>query len=140
MKDSVKVIVYDADGWLLVLRRSASHPTLGLHPDLPGGEVDSGESIAEAAQRELYEEAGFEMPLDSLCHEGTERTWFGTTRSVFSVQLDLVQPDVAISWEHDQYDWMTVYDFVRLEKPVRPDDFLDITRHYVSRLHNLQLS
>jgi bifunctional NMN adenylyltransferase/nudix hydrolase len=62
MKDAVKVIVYDADGRMLVLRRGHTHPTLALHPDLPGGYVDPGESLVEAALREVREETGLKVP------------------------------------------------------------------------------
>lgn len=132
MKDAVKVIVYDADGRMLVLRRGHTHPTLALHPDLPGGYVDPGESLIEAALREVREETGFELSPDDIQHEHTAHTPLGAAWAIFSARVETTCPSVLISWEHDQYDWMHVRDFVSIDKPAKPDHFLDLTRRYLT--------
>ena len=56
----------DADGRILLLRRTRS-PNQGLVSPI-GGKLDvvSGESPAQCAQREIREEAGLEIPIERL--------------------------------------------------------------------------
>jgi NAD+ diphosphatase len=54
---AVDVIIRNATGEILMTRR-AREPHKGKL-DLPGGFVDSGESLEEAARREVLEEVGF---------------------------------------------------------------------------------
>jgi 8-oxo-dGTP pyrophosphatase MutT (NUDIX family) len=46
----------ERDGQILVLKRSLGEAVGGWY--LPGGAVDPGETVEEAARRELFEEAG----------------------------------------------------------------------------------
>ena len=58
---TVDVIVESDEGIVLVRRR---HPPLGWA--LPGGFVDRGESVAQAARREAKEETGLDVELTEL--------------------------------------------------------------------------
>jgi 8-oxo-dGTP diphosphatase len=58
---TVDVIVESREGIVLVRRR---HPPLGWA--LPGGFVDRGESVAQAARREAKEETGLDVELTEL--------------------------------------------------------------------------
>jgi ADP-ribose pyrophosphatase YjhB (NUDIX family) len=55
----VGAVVHDAAGRLLLIRR-AHDPGRGLW-SLPGGRVEAGESVAEAAEREVREETGLDV-------------------------------------------------------------------------------
>lgn len=56
----------DADGRILLLRRNKA-PNLGLCSPVGGKlDVESGESPAQCAQREIREEAGIDVPIDRL--------------------------------------------------------------------------
>ncbi len=56
----------DEQGRILLLRRAKS-PNLGLCSPIGGKlDVDSGESPAQCAQREIMEEAGIEVPIERL--------------------------------------------------------------------------
>ena len=55
----VAVLIYDESGKILCLQRERE-PGKGLL-GLPGGFVDIGESIEEAATREVFEETGIEI-------------------------------------------------------------------------------
>lgn len=61
------VLCWDGREWSLPLTvRSASLTRHGGQVSLPGGLVEIGESVREAARRELVEELGAEPPLDWL--------------------------------------------------------------------------
>lgn len=60
------VLIADRDGKILLTRRS---PSLRSFPScwvLPGGSVDSGESLTRAASREVFEETGLRLTEDKL--------------------------------------------------------------------------
>lgn len=131
MYDAIKVIVYDARGDVLVLRRSQTHPTLAYHPDLPGGCVDAGETWVQAAIRELAEETGICVPEHSVTHEYTTHNKYGAARVIYSTTVVDTRPEITISWEHDKYDWLSKEQFATLPKPETPDGFLFLTQDYV---------
>ena len=67
----VEVVVVD-DGMVLLMRRR-DFDVWGL----PGGYVDPGESMAEAARREVQEETGLEIELGYLIGLYSYRRWLG---------------------------------------------------------------
>lgn len=61
-------------GKLLILQRAGEH--MNYTPDwcIPGGHVDEGEDFCTAAQRELFEETGIDVPEDTLMEVGVAKT------------------------------------------------------------------
>lgn len=61
-------------GKLLILQRAGEH--MNYTPDwcIPGGHVDEGEDFRTAAQRELFEETGIDVPKDTLMEVGVAKT------------------------------------------------------------------
>lgn len=59
---------------LLILQRAGEH--MNYTPDwcIPGGHVDEGEDFRPAAQRELFEETGIDVPEDTLMEVGVAKT------------------------------------------------------------------
>jgi 8-oxo-dGTP diphosphatase len=55
-------VIIERDGQIVLVRRR--HPPLGWA--LPGGFVDPGESVAQAARREAKEETGLDVALTEL--------------------------------------------------------------------------
>lgn len=107
----VKALVRDENGDILVLRRSETHPHVPLYPDLPGGEVDKGEEFTEALIREIYEETGLSVNPIQCRLLFTSTQWENKknrVRLLYVVAVPGAKPDVTISWEHDQFQWLDI--------------------------------
>ena len=59
------VVLRDGEGRILVVRKRGTSRYM-----LPGGKIEAGESPAQAAVRELHEEVGAELELESLTFLG----------------------------------------------------------------------
>ena len=87
----------------LLLRRSAKVPEPGIW-NLPGGQVDRGETPYQTAVRETEEEAGA-TPPHKVVGEHVSRTPQGVY-TAFLAQIDRpFKPD--INWESDAWVWVT---------------------------------
>lgn len=97
----------------LVVQRSV-HDTLPLRWEFPGGGVDEGEGIREAALRELAEETGLEGEVlnrgDSDTVELRERF---LEIHVFEVKVE--EKDVKLSREHRDFQWVSKEEIEKLD-------------------------
>jgi 8-oxo-dGTP pyrophosphatase MutT (NUDIX family) len=108
-----KVIVIDPDNTVLVVRRSGTHPHAPYTPDLPGGKVEEGETMAEGLQRELKEETGIETATANLKKVGSkdDANYYGKVASVELYELRVTKrPKIVLDFEHDQHEWVNVKD------------------------------
>lgn len=110
-----------SDGKYLILTSSKweERPDRSQKPDLPGGVVEAGETPEQGCAREVYEEAG--VTVDSAGLTLVNAFSFisdidGTSinRLVYFVEVD-GSPEIALSWEHEAYDWMTAEEVLRLK-------------------------
>lgn len=104
----VAVLITDVDSRALILKRSQN---VGRHKgywNLPAGEVDAGESAAEAAIRELREETGLIVADVEFLREGPHDGTF------FRACLMGEPNQVEINWEHTDYRWIESNSIVRL--------------------------
>lgn len=62
----VRVVLIDSSGRVLLVR----HPIGDLRWALPGGGIEKGESVEQAAAREIHEELGFAINLDNYVRIG----------------------------------------------------------------------
>ena len=111
---SQKAVIFNKEGKFLVMLRGATAPANPLKWDLPGGDVDFGEDPRASILREIKEEAGIEVseltPFDVEAHINSDNChWFTVT-----YKAKAKSEDVKISWEHDEYKWVSVEEFSKL--------------------------
>lgn len=105
---AAKAIVQDGDGKFLVLRRSSTDSHAPGRVDLPGGGVETGESYATAAAREIAEEAGLTVSPEQLRLVYTMSRLSSSGDAVIVRFLFIARVDdatVTLSYEHDFYEW-----------------------------------
>ncbi len=106
-----KVFVVNARGEVLFLRRSATDTNRPLQWDLPGGNVEPGETLEQGAIRETDEEAGIKLSSVRPVYAITEaRDWGVGTWLFFAADVD--DPEVTLSYEHDDYRWVKLEDIL----------------------------
>ncbi|MFG2907641.1 NUDIX domain-containing protein [Kitasatospora sp. NPDC048286] len=104
----VGVVVRDASGRVLMIRRSAHDNPPGRW-EYPGGDIEHGEEPVEAgAARELAEQTGLTgMPLDYARHlDLTDRHGLCVRQFVFTTAVPDGTP-VDLSPDHDDHRWAT---------------------------------
>lgn len=102
---SACVLVFNEIDEVLSASRRHRPEALGL----PGGKVDEGESVVDAAMRELWGETGI-----SLCHEDLiplyssgDGTGFGVhtfmcVKTIASNDIIQREPDILVQWVHHE--------------------------------------
>lgn len=112
---SVKVIVRDPQGRVLLLQRSRSSKGNPGRWEFPGGKVDAGESFDAALARELREETGLAVELTASF--GTCESKLGNRRIVYLIMEGVAQStDVQLSAEHEAHQWIAPEHFADVEE------------------------
>lgn len=110
---SVMVAVFEDKA--LILRRGRTAPWKPGYWNLPGGQIDEGESAIQAAHRELQEEAG--MNVTNVRSLGT---WNMDGWQVHAFTGEAPDNHVIIRANHgiienDQWEWVTVQDLKKYQ-------------------------
>ncbi len=87
---------------------------------LPGGEVDQGESPAEAAVREAREEAGIEVELDHLIGVYFLRSKKNGLRFMFAARITAGEPSAADADEIAEVGWFEPEELPQPTTPTMP--------------------
>jgi len=109
-----KVLVVNVSGEILTLRRSATDERRPLQWDFPGGFVDAADTITTAAVRETKEEAGLTIAEPRLVYAKSEVTPdHGSGTWLLFVAPAPADPQVTLSFEHDQFQWVKPADLLQ---------------------------
>lgn len=112
-----KVIVRNKSGKYLLLRSGEwpERPDRSLGPDLPGGEVEKGETFEQGAARELLEETSIEVDSSSLkpvfMQSYINVVGASINRLIFLVEVP-DETEIKLSWEHVEYEWVSGGDLI----------------------------
>jgi len=130
---SVRALLYDHAGALLLLQRSNSSRTNPGRWEVPGGKIDEGESFDFALRREVKEETGLTI---SLLHPAGTAEQIVTPYRVVHLFLtaDIIEGEVTISREHQAFQWTHREDISRLDLT---DWFKTYYSEYLSRRMNV---
>lgn len=112
---SVRIVLFDQQGHILVLKRSQSSKTNPGKWELPGGKIDKAESFDAALQREVLEETGFQVVIHTAAGTAMQETdeW----RVVHLVMIgSMISGGLAISSEHEEYRWASPLELGSLDK------------------------
>ncbi len=103
------------DGQILLVRRSIDD-FLGGYYELPGGGVDDGETIEQAAMREVKEETGLVASKVITTFKGFDYT---TDKKPLVRQVNLIiesnPGEVKLSPEHDDFLWANKDDLGKIK-------------------------
>ncbi len=107
-----KAVVLNADGHVLLLRRSKTDTHRAGHWDFPGGANEPSEDLIAGVAREVYEETGLTIQQSglTLVYAATE-PWAPSNESVTRLLFVARCPSesrVTLSFEHDDYKWVDV--------------------------------
>ena len=102
---SVKVLICDAEGRCLLLKRSMASKNNKGKWDLPGGKVDAGEAFDEALRREVAEETGLEVSLERVL--GAAESDAPERRVAYLIlEARVASGRVRLSEEHTEFVWV----------------------------------
>jgi 8-oxo-dGTP pyrophosphatase MutT (NUDIX family) len=111
----VKVVIYNDDGRILLLKRSDKTPR--AHGwDFAGGGVDAGEDPSDAAVRESLEETGLSIDSSDILTTTHGRMDDGEYVMI-GYAAHAQNTKITISWEHEAYEWMDLDQASKLKLP-----------------------
>ena len=117
---SVKVVVRDADGRCLLLRRAPDSRGNPGKWEFPGGKVALGEEFDQVVQREVGEETGLIIAVQRAL--GTAQADLPARKVIYLIlEADLEAGTVQLSGEHDAYEWRYPHELVDM----------DLVRHFL---------
>ena len=128
-----KVVIIDEQNRYLMMWRT-DHPLFGNDPDLPGGNIERGETPEDAVVREVEEEAGIKiLPANlEVIHHLSAFSSIGLSATLYLVRLNH-RPEVIMSWEHSSYDWLSREEFLQNAKSAK-DRYMHMVCKVVSKL------
>ncbi len=110
----VGAVIHDDQGRILLLKRSASldpsRSTVGMWSN-PGGEVDFGETVEQAAVREAHEELGIEIALERAIGHSDQilpQSGLHWHLVAFLARIDRGEPRICEPDKFDDLRWFPI--------------------------------
>lgn len=120
---AVKALVKDHDGKCLLIRRSRDSKHFAGKWDMPGGKVDEGEDIGVALCREVREETGLNVKIDKIIGV-SEFEMKAVQVVILYFQARSRSGNVVLSSEHDEYQWVSWKQLVKVDISEQLIDFI----------------
>lgn len=121
---SVRVLLTNEEGKILILKRSTDSKTNPGKWELPGGKVDQGESFDQALIREVHEETQLKITLDHVV--GVSEQNLHLIRAVHIIMSGkIIEGNLTLSSEHEGYAWVFFENLVEYELADWLNDFLN---------------
>lgn len=111
---SVYALIRNEKGEFLLLRRSENSHTNPGKWDLPGGKVNSYESLKDGIIREVWEETGISIVPGDIAGEVNFEL---PKKKVIAIVFDggYIIADVKLSYEHMEYAWVPLEKIIGME-------------------------
>lgn len=131
------IVIVNALGQLLLVRRSKTAPVRVFDWELPGGIVEPAEDPKATAIRELQEETGLSIKNANYLFAGTEPNK-GTTGIFFYSNTQ--SSDIALSYEHDAFKWLEINDAIELVTVPGYKLALEFYKKYITAGYSVKVS
>lgn len=97
-----------ANGKYLVIKRAAENDYMPLKWDLPGGQVEAGETVVAALKREIFEETKLEVEIGTPIFVYTNLACLPSRQTIQIVFICETKYDrIALNLsEHTEYKWV----------------------------------
>ena len=128
-----KALIKNKNGKYLLLYKGDTHPNFPGHLDLPGGEVETKETPRTTTAREIQEETGIYIDPNSLNMLFTKQ-YKNTKHMLFGVTIDDTDTYIELSWEHKDYNWMTLAEILNVDTPVNVDPYYVDVINYLAKI------
>lgn len=112
---AVKGIIRDADGKMLVLKRSSADDHKPGVWETVGGGMDREETPQQALAREIAEETGLTVEVREPFNVFTFKKDTGEFKVGITFLCDYAGGDVTLSDEHTEYRWISPESFAELD-------------------------